>query len=718
LAGELSPYLRQHAHNPVDWKPWGEEAFAAAKREGKPIFLSIGYSACHWCHVMERESFESEETATLLNRSFICIKIDREERPDVDDLYMSFVQMTTGRGGWPMSVFLTPEKKPFFGGTYFRPDDFRKLITQVAQVWKDRRPEVEKSAEQITLAIQRQTRIASATARTPRTSIITDLLSELKSSFDAKNGGFSGAPKFPPHNTLPILLARGKDPALLRMAVKTLDAMACGGIRDHVGGGFHRYSTDKNWLVPHFEKMLYDNALLARSYAEAYKLTGRAEYAQVCRETLDWALRDMRGPEGGFYSALDADSEGQEGVYYIWQAEEIDRLLGADAPAFRKALNVRPEGNFRVEATGRDAGSNILHRSSPPGGTTERKWLDLLLKQRITRKPPATDEKRLTAWNALMIGSLARCGALLKEPRYVAEARKTADFVLSKLRSNGKLLRRWRPESDAAAAQVPGFLEDYAYLADAMLDLYDATQEAKWKDEAAVTVDKMIELFGDGRGGFFDSPIGFDELLVRSKTGYDGALPSPNGVAARALFRAAAATGRKEYRERALSTVKAFGELIERSPRGAQTLVAVYDLFVRPAGASEANEILRVRQGPVSVSARQVARGGNRSIFLSLDIAPGWHINSHRPLDPSLIPTIVKVGAGVKIGRQYYPNGKRVKLGFSQDSLDVYTGKVSIPISVISGRPGALVDVRVSFQACDDRACLAPQSAVLRIRLR
>jgi uncharacterized protein len=728
LAKEVSPYLQQHKHNPVDWYPWGEEAFARARSEGKPIFLSVGYAACHWCHVMERESFESEETARLLNESFISIKVDREERPDVDDVYMSVVQMIAGRGGWPMTVFMTADQKPFFGGTYFRPDAFRNLLSRVAKVWKDDRKEIEHSADQLTEALRRQMRTLAATARMPQKTAAADLVADLRSSFDKLHGGFSAAPKFPPHNTLPLLLstyARTKDPSIISMVKKTLDAMAAGGIRDHLGGGFHRYSTDERWLVPHFEKMLYDNALLARAFAEAYVVTKKPLYAEVCRETLDWVLREMRGPEGGFYSSLDADSEGKEGVYYVWRREEILKLLGPqDGPRFSALYGVEEAGNFKVESTGQQTGDNILHLKSPDANSTGMgtdRWRATLLAEREKRVRPALDDKRLTSWNALMVGSLARCGTLLQEPRYTSAARTGAEFVLSKLRKDGSLLRRYRPAPEAQAKDIPGFLEDYAYLADALLDLYEATKESRWKDEAAGTVEKMVALFADPQGGFFDTPLGHETLIVRAKSGYDGALPSPNAVGARALFRLAALTGRKDLRDRAVGTIKTFGEIAERSPRAVQTLIYAHSAYIAgtQAVASSAQGAQSVQRGPVKVQAMLGGKTGqNRAIVVTLTLESGWHLNSDRPLDRSLIPTRVTVsGPGARFAGPRYPAAKRVKLGFSPEQLSVFTGTTKITVPVLSSTPGTVAEVRIRFQACDDRACLQPESVTLRITI-
>jgi uncharacterized protein YyaL (SSP411 family) len=724
LAKESSPYLLQHAHNPVDWYPWGNEAFQRAKKEDKPIFLSVGYAACHWCHVMERESFENEEIAKLLNDSFICIKVDREERPDVDDLYMTATQMMTGRGGWPMSVMLTPDAKPFYGATYFPPDDFKKLLSSVATAWKTRRKDVDKSADQITEALRRHTREASASSAMPSAGLEKALFSTLKEEYDAANGGFGKAPKFPPHNGLVFLFdlyRKNHDPQALRLALGSLDAMARGGIRDHLGGGFHRYSTDAVWKVPHFEKMLYDNALLARAYSDAYEITGKPVYAQVVRETLDWALREMRGPEGGFYSSLDADSEGEEGKFYLWSRKEIVDTLGvADGEMFCKAYNIEEGGNYLVQSTGQRDGKNILFLKDVAAAASLAPMRAKLLSIRDKRVRPNLDDKRLTAWNALMIGSLAHCGQVLKEPRYTEAAEKTTDFVLSRLRKDGRLLRRWRQGSETETGRdIPGFLEDYAYLADALLDLYAADGNKKWLTEADGLAQSMIAQFADPQDGFFDTPTGYDTLLVRTKNPYDQPMPAANAVAARSLLRLAALTEKHDYRVKAAGTLKAFGTMLTRDPRPSEALVSAVALYYqgdKSSASAEAALPSTAERGPVSLSATMEAG----QAVVTVNIKKGWHINSNKPLDASLIPTRLEIIApnGVTVGAPVYPAAKRIKLGFSPEPLSVYEGAVRITASLKSsakgkGRP---LTVRLRYQACDDKACLAPETLAVAIR--
>ena len=600
LAGESSPYLLQHAHNPVDWYPWGEDAFAKARKENKPVFLSVGYAACHWCHVMERQSFENEEIAKVLNAGFVSIKVDREERPDVDDVYMTAVQLLTQRGGWPMSVWLTPDGKPFYGGTYYPPEDFTRLLNAVSEAWKTRRADVDKSADSIADAIRRRSAAEPGSFKLPTRSAAKEVMSELQGSYDKQYGGFGRAPKFPPHSTFQILFYfhdHDQNKEALSLALGTLDAMARGGIRDHLGGGFHRYSTDAKWLVPHFEKMLYDNALLARAYAEAYRITGKPPYREVATEILDWALLEIRGPEGGFYSSLDADSEGEEGKYYLWTRKEVIETLGpAEGELFCRAFDVQETGNHEEQLTGKKNGKNILHLAAsaqPLPRLAEMR--SRLIAVRNKRHRPGLDDKRLTAWNGLMIGALARCGQILKEPRYTQAAEKAADFVLTTQWRAGKLIRSFRPtpggekggrgEEETRVAGgpstitrtsmsvKPAFLDDYSYLIAALLDLHAATGSAQRLKQAKQIADEMIARFSDPAGGFYETPADGEKLLVRGKNAFDGATPSANGVASRALLRLHVLTKDAKYRAAAVGTLKSLGGYVERAPRAAETLV-------------------------------------------------------------------------------------------------------------------------------------------------
>jgi uncharacterized protein YyaL (SSP411 family) len=561
LAAESSPYLRQHALNPVDWFPWGEEALEKARREDKPVFLSIGYSACHWCHVMERESFEDGTIAAFLNEHFVPIKVDREERPDLDDIYMSAVQLMSGQGGWPLSAWLTPAGRPFFGGTYFPPVDrwgragFLNVLERLAEIWRTRREEVETSAGQVT------ERVASF-AEVPvgpgllSASLLAAAVSALQRTFDRELGGFGGPPKFPHSMGVQLLLRhhrRTRDLKALEAVTVTLDRMAAGGIYDHLGGGFHRYSVDARWLVPHFEKMLYDQALLAVAYLDGYLATGTPRYAEVVRETLDWVIRDLQAPAGGIRSTLDADSEGEEGLFYTWTPGEIEAVLGpADGTLFAMAYDCTPEGNFE--------GRSILH---PVRESQDLAAARLRLREVRERRPwPARDDKVLAGWNGLMISAFARAGAALEEPRFVDAARKAAGFILDTMERDGLLLR----VSTDGVAKIPGYLEDYAALAGALVDLYEADFDPSWLAAATRLVGTMQREFADPSGGFFNTSERHGDLLVRVKNGQDGSTPSGNSLAAGTLLRLGRITGRGELEEAGAATLRAFQPLMEHAP--------------------------------------------------------------------------------------------------------------------------------------------------------
>ncbi len=603
LAKEKSPYLLQHAHNPVDWYPWGEEAFEKARREQKPIFLSIGYSTCHWCHVMEKESFENAEIAALMNEFFVSIKVDREERPDVDALYMQAVMQMTGRGGWPMSVFLTPDRKPFYGGTYFPPTErwgqpgFPSILRGVAQAWSEKRQEVLQSGDALAEGLKAQAGAHAAPGELTRETLrrAYEFFSDV---YDDHYGGFAPAPKFPRSHALSLLLRYGQragDPHAVKMVEQTLQAMAAGGINDPLGGGFHRYSTDAIWHIPHFEKMLYDQALLARTYLEAYQATGKEEYARTAREIFDYVLRDMTGPEGGFYSAEDADSEGKEGAFYVWTAAELKQLLGEEsAEIFGYTFGVREGGNAEQDPTGEFAGQNILHRVRTVKETAQKfgkseKEIEQVLERargvlfstRARRPRPHLDDKILTDWNGLMISSLAFGSRVLNEPKYASAAQRSADFLLVKLREkNGRLLHRYR-DGDAA---IPAHLDDYAFLIHGLIDLYEATFEARYLTEAKRLTEQMIDFFWDEEGGgFFLTARDAEKLLVRQKEGYDGAIPSGNSVAALDLLRMGRLTSRSDWEEKASRLLKTFSALAEQNPTAVPQLLIAFDFALGPS---------------------------------------------------------------------------------------------------------------------------------------
>ena len=556
LAHETSPYLLQHKDNPVDWYPWGEEALGRARAEDKPLLVSIGYSACHWCHVMERESFEDPETAALMNEHFVCVKVDREERPDVDAIYMEACQAMTGHGGWPLNVFITPEQVPFHAGTYFPPESrhglpsWRRVLEAVAEAWRTRRGEIRARNEATAEALRGAARLEpSGELVHPRE--LAAAGGRIADTYDRASGGFGGAPKFPQPATLEFLLQQGDK----EMSIHTLRAMAGGGIYDQVGGGFARYSVDAQWVVPHFEKMLYDNALLARAYLHGWQVTGDRALGDVCRETLDWALREMRGPEGGFYSALDADSEGVEGKFYVWTLDELRAVLDEDADEAIAYFGATEQGNFE--------GRNILTRAGePPERLDEIK--SRLYEARAQRVWPGLDDKRLTAWNALMVGALAEAGAKLGAPRYLDAAVACAEFLWSDLRDrSGRLLRSWKD----GEARLNAYLEDHAYLVEALLTLYEATFDSRWFRAARETADVMIERFADEeKGGFFETSSDHERLLARRKDMEDNPIPAGNSSAAYGLLRLAALTGEHGYEERAVGVFRLVRNLAVRHP--------------------------------------------------------------------------------------------------------------------------------------------------------
>ena len=592
LSQEISPYLLQHAGNPVAWQPWGPEALARAAGEQKPIFLSIGYSACHWCHVMAHESFENREIAERLNRDFISIKVDREERPDLDQIYMDAVQAMTGQGGWPMSVFLTPEQKPFFGGTYWPlhgrggMPGFDQVLAAVAAAWRERRSDVLQQAEKAVQFLQGQ-RLAGSKSAELNEAPLETAEAALAQAFDDRLGGFGPAPKFPHATDLNLLLARWRatrrEP-LLEMVVVTLDRMAAGGIYDHLGGGFHRYSVDAEWLVPHFEKMLYDNAMLANCYLDAWQETQRHDYLGVVRQTLDYVLRDMTGPLGGFLSAEDADSEGEEGKFYVWTPQEVKAALGAErAAAFCRVYDVTEAGNFE--------GRNILHLAKPIAACArvlDREAASLaaeleadravLLAVRGRRPRPGRDDKVLVSWNGLMIDAMARAGAVLDEPRYRAAAAAAADFLLAHLRDErGRLLHCWRD----GQARHNAFLDDHASLCNALVTLYETQSGPRWLDEATGLADAMLARFADTEGGgFFYTSSDHEPLIARKKDLWDTPAPSSTGLTVTALLRLARHTGRDDYRRAVEETLQASMPWMERASLGVGQLLFALDAWL------------------------------------------------------------------------------------------------------------------------------------------
>jgi uncharacterized protein len=577
LAGETSPYLLQHAWNPVDWYPWGPEALERARVEDKPILLSVGYAACHWCHVMAHESFEDAETAALMNRQFVCVKVDREERPDLDGIYMDAVQAMTGQGGWPMTVFLTPEGAPFYAGTYFpkldRPGmpSFGRVLSAVADAWAQRREDARRQGAQLVELIAAQATLPGAGGDgQPDEAVLQEAFAGLRRSFDATWGGFGPAPKFPQPMTLELLLRlqrRGFDGAL-DMATSTLDRMAAGGIFDQLGGGFHRYATDARWLVPHFEKMLYDNAQLVRVYLHAWQLTGRRRYREVAARTADYLLRELRHPDGGFFSSQDADSEGVEGRFFVWDHDELVRVGGELAARF---LGASPRGNWE--------GTNVLWTPDPAEAVAEQAGVSVqelereveaararLFQAREARVHPATDDKVLAAWNGLAISALAEAGRILGEPRYLDAAVAAAEFVLAALRGpDGRLLRSWRDGRQGG----PGYLDDYACMADACLTLYETTFELRWLREAKRLAAALLELFADpGGDGLYQTGSDAEPLVVRPRELFDNAVPAGSSVAADVLQRLGRLTGEQDWERSGLAALRPVLGVVARAPTG------------------------------------------------------------------------------------------------------------------------------------------------------
>jgi len=824
LIRETSPYLLQHAHNPVDWYPWGPEAFEKARREDKPIFLSVGYSTCYWCHVMERQSFENAAVAAVMNEHVVSVKVDREERPDVDQLYMTAVQILTRQGGWPMSVFLTPDLKPFFAGTYFPPADtagrpgFPRVVQSLAGTFKTKRDQVQRQAEELTRMIE-----SVAEPRRPDHPLTVDLqlveqlLEQSSSDFDSCFGGFGGAPKFPRQTLIEALLRYAASPdatedgqTMRQHAVYTLDCMADGGIRDHLGGGFHRYSTDERWLVPHFEIMLYDQAMLAVCYAEAYRQTGEARHARVCRGICDFVLREMTGEGGAFYTAFDAEVDGMEGQNYLWTPAEAREILGS-APEGRQPIThglsrgsgqavtqspgrataahdpgdvpdpTSPSATFASSATHPPASSFILpppsfssndvelflktyglhdgpnfadphHGNGQPDqnilflprplanvakevNTTEAD-LDAklapmrraLYEARKQRKQPLLDTKVLTSWNALMIRALALAGRALDEPRYTAAAARAAEWLwLNHRRIDGTLKRTSRPDATPAApadhppADIPGSLDDYAFLAQALLELYRATGDPRWRTDAAALVEILKQRFLDtNSGGFYFTEAGAADLIVRHKSAHDSPLPSGNAVAAMCLIE----LGESELARR---TIAEFAQVFAEHPDGAsstlQAALEFLEKFPSFTVSGEEGELGQVEAPPspdelaraaVALSAAWVSP---TELRVRASIRPPYHLNANRAAQ-GLIPTTLAVAAAVEgddVGVAIdYPEGHERQFAFATGPLTVYEGDAYVDVEFSAPLPaGTRVRATLTYQPCTDDACLSATSKVV-----
>ncbi len=735
LIDATSPYLLQHAHNPVDWYPWGEEALRLAREEDKPIFLSIGYAACHWCHVMERESFESEAIAEQLNQDFVCIKVDREERPDLDEIYMAATQLITHSGGWPMSVFLTPDLKPFYAGTYFPPEDrwgrpgFPTLLRELARAWRERRAEVLTQADRVVEAMEQFTGGAQGQGAVNET-LVKNAVQAFERGYEPAYGGFGQAPKFPPSMRLELFLRRHHQEnnlRLLRIADHTLEMMARGGMYDQVGGGFHRYSVDEKWLVPHFEKMLYDNALLSRVYTLAFEETQNWFYGRVAREIFDYILREMTHPEGGIYSTTDADSEGVEGKFFVWDPEEVEAVLGAeDGSLFCRIYDISRGGNWEGHSI-----PNLLNRNLDDWaqelhtgvedldarlGALRRK----LWEHREKRVHPLLDDKILSGWNGLMIRAFAEGYRVLRDDRYREAAEHAAEFVLTRMREGGRLLRSYRN----GQAGLNAYLEDYSYLSLALLDLHLATGNERWKDEGLRLLEQLEARFWDATdGGYYFTSHDHEQLITRAKGFQDGATPSGASMAVLAHIRAAHITGDEDHRRQAAEMLALASPLMDELPAGFPNMLVAANEYLRewPGGIRIAGaDAVEVE---ANLSQPSVAPGGRIRIDIVLDVAPGNHINSHAPLQEYLIPTVIEVQEtpGFTVVGYHYPPGEAHQAPFQDDALSVYSGSVTLSVELEADAdlsPGAYpAKLLVRIQACDERQCYPPMEARIQIAI-
>ena len=715
LIHETSPYLQLHAHNPVDWYPWGDEALARAKAENKLIFLSVGYATCYWCHVMERQVFSNPEIARQMNEGFINVKIDREERPDLDDIYMTATQLLIGRGGWPNSVFLTPDLKPFYAGTYFPPTDmpgrpgFPTILEAVQDAWTTRESEVIEAGEQIVAAIENATsrRFMSLSTELPKRELITAAVEQLRGSYSKKFGGFGGAPKFPEPANLELLIneyERTSDTSLLAMVTHTLDMMARGGIYDQLGGGFHRYAVDEKWLVPHFEKMLYDNAQLAKIYLHVYALTDEPRYQRIAEEIFTFIAREMTAPTGGFYAALDAETDAEEGKFYVWTAAEIgDTLKHKNASAFAKVYGIDNGPNFE--------GKNVLYVPAGIGETAlaavtaER---EALLTARSLRERPLLDTKIIVSWNGLMIDALAKGYEVLGDEEYLHAAQKTAEFILGALKQpNGRL---WHTYT-AGVAKYDGYLNDYAFFVRGLLGLYQATGETLWLREAQELTDTMIARFWDDKnGGFYFTQADAEHLIVRTKNPFDSALPSGNAVAVHNLL-----TLGDAYRERAEQTLVSFRAAMEQHPASFMHILFALNRYL--SDGARGQEVVSA-----TANIRRVTEH-DFEVEVALKMMDGWHINASlaareqsAPIEAeaNLMPTTLSVDADapVEIVAVTYPKGTSAQFAFSQEPLTIYEGDIAISVQ-LKRKPDAAHTTRftlnLTYQPCSETECLLPK---------
>jgi hypothetical protein len=775
LARESSPYLLMHAHNPVQWYPWGPEALDKAKKEKKLIFLSIGYSSCYWCHVMERQSFMNEDIAKILNEHFVCIKVDREERPDVDNIYMAALHVQGQRGGWPLSMFLTPDAKPIAGGTYWPPDDreidgqkafgFKSILKLVQEDWAKNAEGLQKHADTMAERVQQALKLASiplVLAEMNR-EIVDEAVTELADHFDKQHGGFGNpdnsfrGPKFPSPSLPELLLAhyqRTKNEATLKMVTFTLDRMAERGLYDHLGGGFHRYTVEREWRIPHFEKMLYDNAQLVSLYSKAYEVTKKPAYQRVVKETLEFVHREMTSPDGAFYSALDAETDAEEGKFYIWTAAEVEAALnkeeavlfkkvyGFDAgPNFEKKYNVlvlaRPYDELAKELKLTE--DELLAKLKP----IKKKLFDV----RAKRERPFLDTKVLTGWNGLMIAAYADAGRVFKNKEYVVRAERAARFVLTNLRKDGILMRSWAAvPNEKPQARIPGYLDDHAYLIHGLISLHLATGERDWQKEASDVTHRMVQEFQDTEGlGFFYTAHRHEKLFVRSKDQFDGATPSGSSMAAYCLVRLARITGSDTYKSWAARGMRAFLNTLKNEPRS-MTLMqrALEEYLALPADkpVKPGDGLLRALRAcvpsvldlpapgqpkplmPVKLTAKAgpIAADRTQKITLVMEIDKPWHAYANDPGDENTTPTFVQVLADPKpdsVAIDYPKGSPYMGAGFDKPVF-IYEGKVTIPITIkraaVNGKPDASpLTLSVRYQVCDDKTCLPPRTVKVAV---
>jgi len=750
LINESSPYLLEHAHNPVQWYPWGQEAFDRAKKENKLIFLSIGYSTCYWCHVMERESFEDDSVARLLNDNFIAILVDREERPELDEQYLLAAELMNGSGGWPNSLWLTPDRKPFLGGSHFSKARFKQVLTQVALNWKKSPAAMNMQASQLADAVRASSGQRASLGRPLDQTVIDQAVREAIQSFDSQHGGFGGLPKFPPHGRLLLLVEeyrRRGDPQLLKMITRTLDEMADGGIHDQIGGGFHRYSTDAGWFLPHFEKMLYDNAQLMRLYTDGYLLTKDPRYKQVVQDIASWVKREMTDSQGGFYSALDAESEGVEGKFYTWSYSTLLQTLGeTDGPMFAREYGAQPNGNWVEQRNGRQSGTNILSRRSiGQRGAADRGGADARLDERLSamrakllavrnkRVRPRLDDKVLAGWNGLMIDSLAYAGRTLDKPEYSAMAVTAANFILHEMWNDDRLLHTYRD----GQARIPGYLDDYAYLGRGLLELEAATKNGRWGLAAEQIADSMLKQFADPeRGAFFFTPSGADGPLLRSKNLLGGGgVPGANGVAAEFLLRLADERHHVAYEQAGRQTLTSLAGFAGQRPSSAESLLlaAAYQIRAKSVNDEHATKEpattpskpdAELREPSVAVrlyrSKSAVAPGETFRVIVDFDIQEGWHLyasGSSKSVRPATVKLKRSERANATVARE--PAGRALKDQVLMEDVRVLEGVAEYELSVTIDKdaPDGPVELKIEVetQACDGRSCMQPQKSVLHL---